>query len=306
VDKLMESFLQDCKTRGMSPRSLPGYKSALKMYGLHLQSRGLDILQADRDSLRGFIEYMRDDRQVSQQTLKTTFSVLSSFYDYLVYENRITSNPVLPVRKRYLKRYKDNRDGQNERQIVSVDDMAAIINSTLNIRDKALIALLAKTGIRRHELAELDASDVDLVENSIRLKPTNKRSNRTVFFDDECSYLLRRWLRIREGMNRSDNNALFINQCGSRINRNGIYQVVTEAAGRVGLHHPESERLEDHFGPHCCRHWFCTHLFRAGMRREYIKELRGDSRKEAFDLYNHIDMKELKEAYLAAIPQLGI
>jgi len=37
-----------------------------------------------------------------------------------------------------------------------------------------------------------------------------------------------------------------------------------------------------------------------------FKELRGDSRKEAFDLYNHIDMKELKEAYLAAIPQLGI
>jgi integrase/recombinase XerD len=40
--------------------------------------------------------------------------------------------------------------------------------------------------------------------------------------------------------------------------------------------------------------WFCTHLFRAGMRREYIKELRGDSRKEAFDLYNHIDLEELK------------
>jgi len=42
------------------------------------------------------------------------------------------------------------------------------------------------------------------------------------------------------------------------------------------------------------------------MRREFIKELRGDSRKEAFDLYNHIDLKELKEAYLACIPQLGV
>jgi hypothetical protein len=41
------------------------------------------------------------------------------------------------------------------------------------------------------------------------------------------------------------------------------------------------------------------------MRREFIKELRGDSRKEAFDLYNHIDMKELKEAYLACIHSWG-
>jgi hypothetical protein len=45
---------------------------------------------------------------------------------------------------------------------------------------------------------------------------------------------------------------------------------------------------------------------RTGMRGEYIEEQRGDSKKEAFDLYNHIDLKELKEAYLAAIPQLGI
>jgi integrase/recombinase XerD len=42
------------------------------------------------------------------------------------------------------------------------------------------------------------------------------------------------------------------------------------------------------------------------MRREFIKELRGDSRKEAFDLYNYLDHKWLKEAYLAYISQLGI
>jgi len=48
-----------------------------------------------------------------------------------------------------------------------------------------------------------------------------------------------------------------------------------------------------------------THLFRAGNNREFIKELGGDSRKDAFDLYNHIDLRGLKEAYLTAIPQMG-
>jgi site-specific recombinase XerD len=55
-----------------------------------------------------------------------------------------------------------------------------------------------------------------------------------------------------------------------------------------------------------CRHWFTTHLRRNDMRREFIKELRGDSRNEAIDIYDHIDKKELKRAYLAAIPMLGI
>jgi len=149
-------------------------------------------------------------------------------------------------------------------------------------------------------------ADVDLVENTVRLKPTAKRSNRTLFLDDEAAYLLRRWLRVREGVNRRNESALFLSKWGYRISRNDVYRLVVEAAARVDLHDASSERLEDHFSPHCCRHWFCTHLFRAGMRREFIKELRGDSRKEAFDLYNHIDLEELREAYLACIPQLGI
>jgi len=42
------------------------------------------------------------------------------------------------------------------------------------------------------------------------------------------------------------------------------------------------------------------------MRREFIQELCGDSWREAIDIHDRIDLKELKEAYLACIPQLGI
>jgi hypothetical protein len=42
------------------------------------------------------------------------------------------------------------------------------------------------------------------------------------------------------------------------------------------------------------------------MPRDFVKELRGDARHEVIDIYNHIDKKELRESYLAHIPQLGI
>ena len=42
------------------------------------------------------------------------------------------------------------------------------------------------------------------------------------------------------------------------------------------------------------------------MSREFLKELRGDSRSEAVDIYDHIDLDELRQGYLAAIPRLGI
>jgi len=64
--------------------------------------------------------------------------------------------------------------------------------------------------------------------------------------------------------------------------------------------------MEDRFMTHCFRHWFTTHLLRAGMPREYVKELRGDARNEAIDIYHHIDREDLRKSYLACIPELGI
>lgn len=303
MDRIIKDFERDCKVRGMTERSINSYRTCLRVYRDYLAARDRDFLTANKNDLVSFIESLRLDKGLSIMTVKRYLAALSSLCEYLVFKEQIQANYVRPVRSRYIRSYKETPEG---RKLVSVEDMANLINCTMDLRDKAVITLLAKTGIRRNELVTLDISDLDLVELRIRLKPTAKRTNRTVFFDDECAFILRRWLAIREGMNKKSSPALFLNAEGERLNRSGVYNLVVEAARRAGLHNPASERLEDHFTPHCCRHWLCTHLFRAGMRREFIKELRGDSRKEAFDLYNHIDLKELKEAYLACIPQLGI
>jgi len=305
MDRLIQDFVKDCALRGMSPRSIPHYGYIPKVFKNYLEGKGTNFQDVDKDHLRGFIEYLRIEKGAAGKTVENYFAVLSTFYDYLAFEGLVPSNPVLPIRRRYLRRYKDNGSTQ-ERQLISVEDMARLINSEMDIRNKAIITLLAKTGIRRNELITLDVQDVDLVEMRIKLKPTAKRTNRIVFFDAETAFLIRRWLNIREGRNRKGLKALFINAAGNRLDRGGILRLVWQAAERVGLHNPDSERMEDHFSPHCCRHWMTTHLRRAGMRREFIQELRGDSRKEAIDIYDHIDLKELKEAYLACIPQLGI
>lgn len=128
-----------------------------------------------------------------------------------------------------------------------------------------------------------------------------------MFFDDECARVLKRWLKARQNYSvRPGCNALFVGERGERLKRHGVYYAVTKHAERVGLHDPRSERMEDHFTPHCFRHWFTTHLRRNGINREFLKELRGDARNEAVDVYDHIDNRELRRAYLAAIPTLGL
>jgi integrase/recombinase XerD len=193
---LIEEFMADCRLRGMTSESIRGYSSNLKIFQRFLERNRASLLEVDRDVLRSFLAYLRDERKVSRKRMENYFSSLSSLYEYLAYEGYVTSNPVLAVRKRYLKAYKKN--GENaERKLISVEEMSTLVNSVFSVRDRALITLLAKTGVRRGELIRIDLEDIDWEEQSITLKPRAKRSNRVVFFDGETAKVLREWLEVR-------------------------------------------------------------------------------------------------------------
>jgi len=302
---LLEMFCEDCRLRGMTEESIRRYRSSLRIFLTFLRREGTSIDRVDVQELRGFLQHIKFERGAKHKTVENYFSAISAFYDYLVFEGLISMNIVRPFRRRYLKRYKNGYDDP-ERKLLTVEEMSRLVNSIMDPRDKVIAVLLAKTGIRRGELLRIDVDDINWEDYSVTLKPTPKRSNRTVFFDDECAMVLRRWFRVREKLNPKS-KALFIsyNTLG-RLSRNGAYNAVVKYARRLGFHNPDSPRLEDHFGPHCFRHWFTTWLLRNGMPREYVKELRGDKRGEAIDIYHHIDREDLRRAYLACIPKLGI
>ena len=302
---LIQSYLSDCRLRGHSPDTITSNRSNLRITASYMDQQGFSLLEVDKDALKALLDYLKNVRRVTHKTVESYFTTLSGFYEYHVYEEKITSNPVPPFRKRYLTTYK-KRQVSRTRKLISVEEMTLLINSTLEIRDRALMTVLAKTGVRRGELISMDVDDVIWVEQKIRLKRKSKRCNLFVFFDDETAILLGRWLNLRQNYAKSGVIALFVGAHGHRIGRNTVYNLVTKHAEHVGIHDSKSSRLEDHFGPHCFRHWFTTHLRRNGMDREFIKKLRGDSRGETIDIYDHIDPGELRKAYLAAIPRLGI
>ncbi len=303
--QLIKQFCEDCRLRDMTDESIKRYRSSLQIFADYLATNGIGVDEVDAEVLKGFLRYIRFDRGVKHKTVKNYFSALSAFLDYLAFESIINTNIVLPFRKRYLKRYKDGYDDP-ERKLLSVEEMSRLVNSMMDPRDKAVDVLLAKTGVRRGELLRIDIDDLNWEDYSITLKPTPKRSNRTVFFDDECAIAVKRWLRVREKLNPKTKALLVSYNTLGRLSRNGLWASVVKYARRLGFHNPDSPRLEDHFGPHCFRHWFTTWLLRNDMPREYVKELRGDKRKEAIDIYHHIDKEQLRKAYLACIPKLGV
>jgi integrase/recombinase XerD len=303
--KLIDGYEEDSRLRGLSSRTITGYRANVQVFMDFLSSSETLLEEVDSLVLRDFLGYLKDERSLHHKTIKRYFSALSGFYDYLVYMGFTQTNIVLPFRRRYLTRYKENYDSPS-RKLISVEEMSMLVNSILDPRDRAIVITLAKTGIRRGELLRIEVDDVDWESYSITLKPARKRSNRVVFFDDETAYVLRKWLNVRRKLNPRS-GALFISyNTLEGLSRNGAYNAFMKHAVRLSLHDSGSESLGDRFSPHCCRHWFTTWLLRNGMRRDYVKELRGDRRGEAIDIYNHIDSEELRKAYLAFIPKLGV
>jgi integrase/recombinase XerD len=301
ANDLVQRFHEDCNLRGMV--SVMDYIYRAKEYCAFLETRGKNPLNADKDDLRAFLSRLKE-RGLKFKTIDRIYSCLSAFYEFLIIEGLVEYNPILPFRKYYLRRYKNDSDSEI-RKLISVEDASRLANSILDSRDKCILVLLFKTGMRVGELTSLDVGDVDLDKGEVTLKLKKKRSNRVLFLDNEAIDVLGRWLGARKNRKGAEDKALFLSKIEKRITGRSVEEIIEKHAERLGMHNPGA-RLEERFTPHCCRHWFVTHLLRAGMSRDFVKELRGDTRGEAIDIYNHIDKKELRESYLAHIPQLGI
>jgi integrase/recombinase XerD len=96
---------------------------------------------------------------------------MTSFYWILAFEDYVGKNPVPEVRKCHSASYKETKgDVESPRKLISVEEMSLLINSLINTRDKAILTLLAKTGLRRGELISLNLTDLNWIEQSITLQ----------------------------------------------------------------------------------------------------------------------------------------
>ncbi len=259
----------DCEARGLTRHTIETYKSNVKDFLEAVPEPASVTLEVMRRYLRGLRA-----RDLQGGTLKGHFSAISTFYEYLIFEGMTNNNPVLPFRRRYLARIKPVAGGENTRQLISVQDMRLVILATRSILDITILVILAKTGMRRGELLDMTIDSICLEKRIIRIPAKAKRSQRTAFIDDELYGILIKYLKWR--CRRGLSSWLWINKEGNKMGRDYPGEVIGHIGKSLGLHDPKGP-LCSRLTPHCFRHWFTTHLFRAGMDPQYIMWLRGDS-----------------------------
>ncbi len=311
-DQILQAFVKHCIRQGRSEKTIETYSYAVEVFRRFLNSKSRHLVDVDgmenKDLLEAFIDHLRDNGVRSFSRFNVYFSALNHLYSYLEYDGVIKQNIVLTVRKMNITSYKKGA-APAKRKIIDVERMSRFLNSIINLEDKTICTVLVKTGFRLDELVSLDVNEINFEDNSITLKDDgrfHKRTNLKVYFDEETEHLLKRWLARRKMIANPGEPALFVTESGHRLHDEAIASHIVKWASQFGIHDKNSKRIEDHFTAHNFRHCFTTYLRQAGMSREYIGELRGDKPKEVFDIYYHIDHRDLRKSYLSSIPKFNV
>ncbi len=168
-----------------------------------------------------------------------------------------------------------------------------ITSSFAETRDSIIIHLFYNTGIRLAELQSLSRNDIDFYSKTIKV--TGKRNKQRIIpVTDELLAKLKNYLVIRDNEVDESEQALIINNKGTRISRTYIYSLVKKALTLAGVSGPKS--------PHVLRHTFATLMLNEGADLNAIKEILGHSSLASTQVYTYTSIEHLKSIYNQAHP----
>ena len=179
-----------------------------------------------------------------------------------------------------------------DRLLESPDD------SVRGIRDRAILEVLYATGIRVSELIALNTDSVNLRMGFItcdgegsraRIIPLGRPARAAL---ETYIYDARKQL-VRE--REDEEKALFVNQYGRRITRQGLWKILRD--------YGEKAQLEHSLTPHTLRNSFAVHMLQNGADLKSLQELMGHDDITATQVYLSATKSRLKDVYDRAHPR---
>jgi integrase/recombinase XerD len=241
--------------------------------------------QICKEDLGAYIEH-EQDRGLKASTINVRLQTLKAFLRFLI-ERDIVRPEVLSKRMSVkvpdaLPRYMDP------------DEVSRLIDVIDEIRDRAMIMVLLRTGMRIGELLNTLVGDVNLKERKIGIYEADKtRVGRTVYLSDDALAALKTWFKKRE----SRKAYLFYAQGRNTITYPGVRVMFNKYVDKAGLSHKG-------YTLHCLRHTFATELLNGGMSLNCLQQLLGHSSIEMTLRYARLTDKTREEEYFKAMEKI--
>ena len=298
----VDDYLAELVTqRRLSRHTADAYGRDLARLQAFAEKRALGALSAH--DIRRFVARLHSSG-LSPASIARTLSAWRAFFQWLADCGRVVSNPVIGVRGP--KRGKRLPKALNAEQAVA---LAAHTNedSTLAMRDHALVELLYSSGLRLAELTALDwrafgaegstpasTSWIDLASGEATVRGKGSKT-RTVPIGAPARAALAAWLQQRAQLAPAGERALFVSTRGARLAPRSVQARLAQLARALGL--------GVHVHPHMLRHSFASHLLQSSGDLRAVQEMLGHANISTTQVYTQLDWQHLAKVYDAAHPR---
>lgn len=278
---------------GLAKASLSSYRSDLVHLSNWLKEKKLGPLcEVDELSLMRFIAELSKTLRPSSQA--RYISTLRRFYRQLLAHGRISTDPTLkiamPVKPSRLPMVLSE---------VQVEALLAVprTDTTLGLRDRAMLETLYATGLRVSELVRLKVYEVSFDMGVVRVFGKGSKE-RLVPLGEEAIDWMRAYLSEARPtlLDRRQSDDLFVTARGAAMTRQAFWQLIKRYALRAGIN-------PDRLSPHVMRHAFATHLLNHGADLRVVQLLLGHSDISTTQIYTHIARERLKSLHATHHPR---
>ena len=230
--------------------------------------------------LRYYYGVMREQRGIKMSTMQTRLHYLSSFWDFLITEELVHSNPVKKVGLLKLEK--------TIKKPFSAAEMEALRVNCQGLRDRALVEFLYSTGVRMSELVSLNVGDIEMGKQELIVYGKGSKERKT-YLTDSAKFYLRRYLRTpqQEGL---EEQPLFVtlDKPHDRLTVAGVQHMLRQLGKRAKV---------DNCHPRRFRRTIATDLLNRGMPIEQVKEFLGHEKLDTTMIYCSIRQEGVQASH---------
>jgi integrase/recombinase XerD len=272
VDELVGRFQRMLQSQERSPCTVKQYGHIAKTFLGYTQKPLEDVTLQD---LEAFREYLVLQRHYSKNSVYTTVRGLTSLFRNFGFSIADQLEP--PRRPERLPRY------------LTEEEMHRLFEAVKGSpRDSAIVHVLGFAGLRVGELCHLQLEDIEFERNVLHVRSGKGDKDREVVLEDRSRAAIDRYLTERT-LEGEGSTRLF------PIGPVTVERIVRKAAQIAAIPHRVT--------PHMLRHTLATALLSRGCDIRYIQKLLGHASVATTQIYTHVDISALKEAYARAKPQ---
>jgi integrase/recombinase XerD len=259
----IDAFLQYLtQKKGYSRNTVAAYRNDLTQMAAFItteQAKG--IIESYGGLLKSYLLKLREKKYSAATTARKVASA-KSFFKFMVDSGRMKENPTQNLPSPRVSKHALNFLSPSEYQKLLAE--VTKLSTPEAKRDAVMLELLYATGVRISELVSLNVKNIDLKQNCVHID-----SKRQVPFDHRLSLILGKFLRSDrlDLLYDETEEALFLNRRGTRLTRQGFWQIIKSYASKAGLGGKVT--------PQALRHSFARRKLQGGIELRQLQQLLG-------------------------------